>query len=397
MKKTNKLSLMRLSYIILIAISFVLGSGLMAYLSNILLDQFLCVAAINACFILVYVLSLIHKRLNDKLPEKIYISYGKIAIEIIVFWMLSILFLLFAPDFFAPIIIIPLLGSIVLEDSTNIALSIYFVTILCICQNFNNYVLTCYILLLAFGIILSDFLKVDNPLEKLYCYLILFAINILLPVIFYYFNYLEINSKTFIYALIDSSIVCVTCATLIPFFSKRVITSQLDIYDTILDEDYSLYEDIRKFSFIEFTHAYRVAKLSQKCAEEIGVNIKLATAGGFYYRLGKIVGEPMIDNAIKLANDHCFPDELIQILSEYGCIISLPSSPESAIVHMVDSVVTKVELFDADSMTSTWNQNMVIYQTINELSQKGYYDNSGLSMNQFLAIRERLAKEDILA
>ena len=59
--------------------------------------------------------------------------------------------------------------------------------------------------------------------------------------------------------------------------------------------------------------------------------------------------------------------------------------------------ITKVELFDADSMSSSWNQNMVIYQTINELSQKGYYDNSGLTMNQCLVIREILANEDILA
>ena len=105
----------------------------------------------------------------------------------------------------------------------------------------------------------------------------------------------------------------------------------------------------------------------------------------------------MIDNALKLANDNCFPSDVTQILAEYGGIIYLPSTKESAIVHMVDSVVTKVELFDKDAMSSSWNQNMVIYQTINELSQKGVYDNSGLTMNQFLAIREILANEDILA
>ena len=167
-------------------------------------------------------------------------------------------------------------------------------------------------------------------------------------------------------------------------------------YDEFLNPDYGLRQDIRKFSFIEYQHAERVSRLSRICAGEIHANEDLAACAGFYYRLGKMEGEPMIDNALRVANDHCFPEDVIQILSEYGGIISLPSSKESAIVHMVDSVVTKVELFDADSMSSTWNQNMVIYQTINELSQKGYYDNSGLTMNQFLIIRERLAKEDIL-
>ena len=208
---------------------------------------------------------------------------------------------------------------------------------------------------------------------------------------------LEINTKTFFYAIIDSVIAIGFVALLLPFMQKRITAEQTEIYDTFLDPDYALVKEIHKFSYIEFQHACRVSKLAHVCALAIGVNEKLAAAAGFYYRLGKLEGEPMIDNAIKIANDHCFPEELIQILFEYGAIISLPSCPESAIVHMVDSVVTKVELFDSDSMTSTWNQNMVIYQTINELSQKGLYDKSNLSMNQFLTIRDVLTKEDILS
>ena len=39
---------------------------------------------------------------------------------------------------------------------------------------------------------------------------------------------------------------------------------------------------------------------------------------------------------------------------------------------------------------------MLIYQTLNELMAQGIYDESGLSMNQFLAVRERLVKEEQL-
>ena len=63
---------------------------------------------------------------------------------------------------------------------------------------------------------------------------------------------------------------------------------------------------------------------------------------------------------------------------------------------MVDALVTKIELLDQDTMSSTWNQDMVIYQTLNELSQKGIYDESGISINQFLKIREKLVREDSL-
>ena len=39
---------------------------------------------------------------------------------------------------------------------------------------------------------------------------------------------------------------------------------------------------------------------------------------------------------------------------------------------------------------------MVIYQTLNDESSSGIYDSSGLTMNQFLKIREFLAKEEEL-
>lgn len=47
-------------------------------------------------------------------------------------------------------------------------------------------------------------------------------------------------------------------------------------------------------------------------------------------------------------------------------------------------------------MSSDWNQDMVIYQTLNEYSASGIYDSSGLSMNRFLQIRECLVKSDHL-
>ena len=59
-------------------------------------------------------------------------------------------------------------------------------------------------------------------------------------------------------------------------------------------------------------------------------------------------------------------------------------------------IVTKFDLLDKDTFSSTWNRDIVIYQSMNEKSAEGLYDNSGLSMNQFLTIRELLVKEEML-
>ena len=75
----------------------------------------------------------------------------------------------------------------------------------------------------------------------------------------------------------------------------------------------------------------------------------------------------------------------------------MPSSIESAIVQMVDGLIKKLEALDKTSkIEGGWNKEMVIYQTLNDFSAQGLYDQSGLSMNMFLKIREYLVKEEAL-
>ncbi len=397
MRQTNRFSTIRIVYILIMALIFILSNTLLCSLASVLIDKYICINAINIVFFCHYILLLIRRRLENKLPEYNYISYGKITFVVLLEWAITILCSNFAPNFFAPLIVLPIIASAVFDDSLTNSLSLYLVIITSLCWDYSVYMVLCYVTMVLFGGLISHFLKEGEVLQKLYGMVLLFSVTTLISIIFYYFNYLELTFSVFVYGLGAGVIACVVAVCTLPFLYKSVQMSQAIAYEDFLDEEYVLYNEIRKFSSIEFKHASRLSRLSKKCALAINANADLAACAGYYYRLGKIEGEPMIDNAIKIANNHCFPYDVIQILSEYGGIVSLPSSKESAIVHMVDSVVTKVELFDSDSMSSSWNQNMVIYQTINELSQKGFYDNSGLTMNQFLTIREILAHEDILA
>ena len=99
---------------------------------------------------------------------------------------------------------------------------------------------------------------------------------------------------------------------------------------------------------------------------------------------------------VNKAESLCFPAELISILAEYYGEEQLPSSPESALVHMVDAVVIRLEAMEQNVGQSVWNRDIVIYQTVNDFSSSEIYDHSGMSMNQFLKIREFLAKEELL-
>ena len=82
-----------------------------------------------------------------------------------------------------------------------------------------------------------------------------------------------------------------------------------------------------------------------------------------------------------------------EILKEYNGEKYKPSTLESAVVHIVDSVVTKFDALDKETLSSSWNQDILVYQTMNENSAAGLYDKAGFSMNMFLKIRDYLIKE----
>ena len=136
---------------------------------------------------------------------------------------------------------------------------------------------------------------------------------------------------------------------------------------------------------------YQQLRFGAKKGEEIWMQICVQRAG-FYYRLGQWQGKPYVENGVLRAERLCFPEKLINILQEYYGEEVKPQSPESALVNMVDSLVVKLDKIKQEVGQSEWNHEIIIVQLLNELSESGLYDESGLSMNHFLKIRKYLTK-----
>ena len=393
--KENKISARRALFMTGIALTFAAGLAFFAFRSQVLLDELFCLGVLHCIMVLLLILAFVRRRIAGETALGQADDYGRIFWSFLACWGMEALFV-FCPDFFIPVMLIPLLLSLSMDAALALCFGIYFVFLLCVFGGLGNQALYCYCLLDMAGIMLQPYLRGKKRLEGMEVYLLYFLVNSIVPILFYYMTYLELSSELFFYAVGNG---LVTTALILIFYrplSLDISRAVEENYRKILKEDYPLVGDIRRYSLAEYRHAMRVSRLAAMCAKEIGANVLCCACAGFYYRLGKMEGEPEIDNALKLANDHCFPADVMLIMEEYGGVIRLPQTPESAIVHMVDMLVTKIELLDQDTMSSTWNQDMVIYQSLNEWSQKGFYDESGLSINQFLKIREKLVAEETL-
>ncbi len=393
MKTTDKLSSKRFIFSLLTGLVFLAGTAGLFIIHDCLAESLIYLAIIAISFIIVLFLAITKDRMEDKLPSHFFNNYNKLFFVSLISFGIVFLSNYFKLEMLLPVMLIVFLFDIIIGDKYALAISLYIVCIYSVAIEASTAMVICSVMLALYGWIISAFIIRKPFFKRFLGQIIAFCVNIILPVICHLFFYLEVDTNSFFYILINAIIVFVGVEILVIPTKQSIIKQEEYIYSLYLEPGYDLYEYIKNFSPLEYQHATRVSSLSALCAKAINADVNLSRCGGYYYRLGKLSGDDAALKAVTIANNHCFPEPLIGILGESSGSDALPSTRESAIIHMVDAVITKIEVFDQDSMGSDWNQNMVIYQTINEFSQKGYYDNSGLTMNQLLIIRDCIVKE----
>ena len=377
----------RFLYVLGMFVISVISVFILAYGKKLLLDQALCLLTLFFSYWVVFILSLIHQRKIGKFTYK-DTTYRNLFLISLFSWALMIA-TNYIPDFFGPVLLVGFLFVAVCDSSLSLASCIFMDLLYCFITGTNNYILYCYCILSIFGILFAYYLKENKNQTRIINYVLILIIQFVVPFIFYVFTFGNIDMdhlyKFIILAVLYTIIIYLGFGYLVKFDQRE----EQIAYETFLDDEYSLIVDIMHFSLGEYFHARKVSDLSRECAAAIGANELLAACAGLYYRIGVLEGEPIIDNSIAIAQRHCLPREVVQIIYEYKGINAHPSGPESAIVQIVDSVLTKVEAM-RDTMDSSWNQEMLIYQTLNDFSNEGMYDDSNLTMNQFLKIRNVL-------
>lgn len=300
----------------------------------------------------------------------------------------------FFPAYTAPVFAVSFLLAAGLKREAAIVITVFFdVQAALVCQ-LSCGALVCYLMLTLLGALIVSMYR--QPEYRRYANLTALAVSIAIPVLFYYVENGIPKFRLFLFSGIGACISILFMHFLYDRVHDRFENAASISLDTIVDKNYHLVQEIKRYSQVDYNHALRVSRISAHCAASIDANVKVAAVGGFYYRIGKLGGEPFIENGIRIAQNNCFPSEIIQILSEYNGELAPISTIESAIVHITDTLVTKFELLDRNTLSNSWNRDMVIYQTLNEKSSSGIYDESGLTMNRFLKIREFLAKEEEL-
>ncbi len=388
----NAFSVKRIGKLALMLLCSILFPVICGILQNARLDHLILWVVICLILFLCFVLYVERERLSGNLTRGISNDYSLLLFIYLSCLAAACLFSLL-PVFWAPIMSIGILCNGAFQSKPGTILGVYFALLAALFSEGGEYVMAAYVLLSLAGLFLTE-LYMEEKL-RLWVVVLTVCLSVIIPVCC---NYLATNGLAVwtLFASLSGSFLSLAVLSFMPRLRQRECASEEISLDTIMDEQYHLRKDIERYSTVDYNHAFRTSQVAAHLAAGIGADEKLARAGGFYYRVGKLEGEPFIENGVRLAQDNCFSKRLVDILEEYNGQKRLPGSLESAIVQIADMIVTKFDLLDKDTFSSNWNREIVIYQSMNEKSAEGLYDQSGLSMNQFLLIRDLLVKEELL-
>ena len=391
--KEERISIHRVLPIVGIIISAIAASGMLCYINKLEIDQIICVAFLVVAFVPIIIFELTYERNREMLADNRQTNYKRARNGFVICCILM-LGISYMPEYFRPVIILPIVMSAFSNDMLGLITGMFFNVLLAFTTGGSFYELLAYTMLVLIGGMLSKMLK--HVEYRLFIGLIYLFSCVLFPNIFYYFANETIAFDNLIIGMINGMVVAVFVIAFYPNIREKTFREKHYYYGDILADEYIQVRSIRKQSMLEYYHARKVSEIAYKYALRLDMDADLAAAAGFYYRLGVWEGNPPIENGVRKASELCFPEELIQILREYNATDDLPSTPISALVHIVNGLLVKLEQNDMNAGTSQFDKEVLIHQTLNEFSSAGYYDKSGLSINAFIKIREWLTKEEML-
>lgn len=385
-------SLIRILVLLLTAALFFLVNVFFCVTNKIMIDELYSLILVTILFLVMYIVYITRMRLNGS----IYIgsNYSKYFLTFFISFCMIYASAKF-PDFYFPIGIMALILIAGMDSGFALVSCIYFSCVYSLCFGLSFYTFFGYLFIFSISILLGNYLK-TNRFIHLVLISILYAISLFL--VTFTFSYLTsfIIDLTNIIIYSISSLISAFFLLLVYNHLCNIFSKERRIsFETIIDENYPMLLDIKRLSLAEYYHAIKVANIAGECATLIDVDRMLCMAGGLYYHCYDVDKKVSKERFLKRLNNRGFPPEVIKIISDNSKGI-LPYDKESAIVHIVDTIVTKLEAIFKKTDRNSWNVSMIVYQTLNEISQQGYYDKSNLSMNEFLKIRDFLARQNYL-
>ena len=233
--KEEKISIHRVLPIIGMIISAIIASGVLCYLNKLEIDQIVCVGFLVLAFVPIIVFELTYERRRTMIGDNNQTTYKR-AMTGFLICNLIMLGISFMPEYFRPVIILPLIMAAFSNDTLGLITGLFFNVLLAFTTGGSFYELLAYTVLVLVGGMLSKVLK--HMEYRLYIGMIFLFSCVLFPNIFYYFANEEIVFSNLILGMVNGFVVAVYAIAFFPNVREKTYREKHYYYGDILTDDY---------------------------------------------------------------------------------------------------------------------------------------------------------------
>lgn len=222
--------------------------------------------------------------------------------------------------------------------------------------------------------------KITNRIN-LFVYMIVFAVcafvvNGMLD--YYYLG--EFDLKTAYMA--NTSVII----SMIAFVNIYIFTGDKSV-KPFLSENSWMAEIIKEKSISLYYHSVEIAELAKKGADKADIDKDICYAAGICYELGRLEeSDDSVKMGIKLCAKYDLPKSIKSIIIEHGAKYRKPTTKESAVVLLAESVVTSIEYLR--TREKEVSEEKIIENVFNIRMNKGVLSNSKMTLDEYIKVKK---------
>lgn len=313
-------------------------------------------------------------------------SFVKVLYKFVPPLAMSILFLLIGAEkqLYIPFLL-PVVLFAIFYDVSNAFLFQAFVCVLyCFMGAFTEELLILYLLYSILAIFLVKHSM--TLMEHVFSGIISIITYILISYAYQYMTYEKVKLSVILTGLIPLII------SLIPLYMKFVLKyinarylnkSLVNICD---DENELLLMLMDKDSSVYF-HSVQVADVAVRAAVKMHANVNLVNAAARFHEIGRLQSRNYVSAGIDIMRKNHFPLEIIRIVKEHNSQSNKPTSLESAIVMLADTIETTLNKI-IETKGYNVNKKKIVQSVIDLRFDSGVLDEAIKDTKQYKELRK---------
>ncbi len=179
------------------------------------------------------------------------------------------------------------------------------------------------------------------------------------------------------------------------YLESSVVNRYRMTFMEINDQEYALMAELRQNDKDAYFTAIHTGYLCERVANSTGLDAALCKSGGYYHKLADCPRKEREELFEKLQDKHHFPPAVLKLLDECNRPEHRFVTPEAAVVHMADAVVTSIRYLFQNNPEAEVQYDQVIRSLFDRKVRQGMFDDCDITFAQFQQMKKLFLEEKL--